>query len=164
MPSSTHWMVRTALVGGLALAMVGLAACGDDPQDRSADISSPSATKSSEPILIKTRVSFQEPVTGTVLKGSSIGGTPFCSGGTFRDQHGNDQIGLVDRTFRCPDGTLRIGFTPGAPQGRTQSGPWKILSGTGAFEGMQGSGAMKTTYDAGDDKNGSEEFTGTIAR
>ena len=91
--------------------------------------------------------------TGEVLGGSTIGDSPFCPGGTFRDKHGSEDpsvppYGLVDRTFRCPDGSLRIGFTPGEPQGRTQAGPWRVASGTGAFKGLRGGGQMKTTYDA----------------
>jgi hypothetical protein len=71
---------------------------------------------------------------------------------------------LVDRTFRCPDGSLRIGFTPGVRQGRTQTGPWKVLSGTGVFEGLQGSGQMETKYEGSSDRKGHETFTGTVAR
>ncbi len=99
---------------------------------------------------------------GEVLRGSSIGDSPFCPHGTFRDKHGNDEIGLVDRTLRCPDGSLRIGFTPGVPQGRTQAGPWKVLSGTGGFEGLRGHGQMEVKYERGSSSVGRETFTGTV--
>jgi len=68
----------------------------------------------------------------------------------------------VDRTFVCPDGSLRIGFTPGFPQGRTQSGPWKVLSGTGALETLQGNGEMEVKYERGSHTKGRETFTGTV--
>ena len=125
------------------------------------------ATEEGETILIKTHVTISPArtgATGEVLRGSSIGDSPFCPGGAFRDKHGNDTIGLVDRTFRCPKGRLRIGFTPGVPQGRTQAGPWKIVSGTGAFEGLRGDGEMETKYERGSFDEGRETFTGTVTR
>jgi hypothetical protein len=151
----------------LTVASIALACCGGDDEAGGptaapdAEAGSPPATEGGEAILIRTHVNIP---TGEVLGGSSIGDSPFCPGGTFRDQHGNDDIGLVDRTFRCPDGTLRIGFTPGVPQGRTQTGPWKVLSGTGAFEGLEGSGQMETKYERGSHTKGRETFTGTVAR
>jgi hypothetical protein len=69
----------------------------------------------------------------------------------------------VDRTLTCPDGTLRIGFDPGTPVAGRHSGPWRIVSGTGAYEGWQGSGQME--FDDGpvaDDDEGRETFTGTV--
>ena len=119
------------------------------------------ATEGGEAILIKTHVTIP---TGEVLRGSSIGDSAFCPGGTFRDRHGDADIGLVDRTFRCPDGSLRIGFTPGVPDGRTQTGPWKVVSGTGAFEGLRGHGRMEVKYKRGSSSEGRETFTGTVAR
>jgi hypothetical protein len=86
---------------------------------------------------------------GEVLDGSFIGDSPFCPGGTFRDVHGPPEIGLVDRTFRCPDGRLRIGFSPGEPHGRTQAGPWRVISGTGAFKRWRGYGQMEMKYKPG---------------
>ena len=97
-------------------------------------------TQGGEAILIKTHVTIP---TGEVLRGSSIGDSPFCPGGTFRDKDGNDTIGSVDRTFRCPEASLSNGFTRGVGQNRKQTIPWKIVSGTGAFEGPQGSGQME---------------------
>jgi hypothetical protein len=157
---------RALLAVALTVASIALAACGGDdelggPTAPDVEASSPPATESGEAIRIRTHVNIPM---GEVLGGSSIGDSPFCPGGTFRDHHGNDDIGLVDRTFRCPDGTLRIGFTPGVPQGRTQTGPWKVLSGTGAFEGLHGSGQMETKYERGSDTKGRETFTGTVAR
>jgi hypothetical protein len=168
MPSSTHHaIVRALLAVALTVASIALAACGGDDEAGGptaaldVEASSLPVTEGGEPILIRTHVNIPS---GKVLGGSSIGDSPFCPGGTFHDQHGNEDIGLVDRTFRCPDGTLRIGFTPGVPQARTQAGPWKVLSGSGAYEGLQGSGQMKTRYVRGSDMEGRETFTGTVAR
>jgi hypothetical protein len=100
---------------------------------------------------------------GKVLDGSSIGGADFCPDGRFRDLHGDPEVGLVDRTFSCPDGDLRIGFTPGAPEGRTQSGSWKVISGSGTFDGMEGDGQMEVEYEPGTKSTaGHETFTGTV--
>ena len=104
---------------------------------------------------------------GEVLDGSSIGDSSFCPGGAFRDAHGDDpDIGLVLRTFDCPDGGLRIGFTPGPPTTpRTQAGPWRVLSGTGAFEDLRGNGPMEIKYEPHTRATeGRETFTGTVAR
>jgi hypothetical protein len=101
-----------------------------------------------------------------IVNGSTIGDSPFCPGGTAKDKHGTPEIGLVDRTITCSDGTLRMGFDPQEPVGDTQRGPWRIISGTGAYEAWEGSGEMKTTYDPSDDRKhptrGRETFTGTV--
>lgn len=160
----------------LTIAAVGLVACGGGgggavPIDNDPTSSSEEA---GENIVIKTSVNLvhtpKEEVrvgqfvsSGEVLAGSVIGGSPFCSGGTFRDVHGPPEVGLVDRTLRCPDGRLRIGFTPGVPQGRTQAGPWTVIGGTGAFDQMQGSGQMDVKYSPGTGTTrGHETFTGTV--
>jgi hypothetical protein len=157
-------------VGILAIGLI-VGGCGGDGGDETAtatttgletDVSADPG-QGSEKIVIRTQVDIP---TGEVLGGSFIGDSPFCPGGTFRDRHGNPNptvppFGLVDRTYRCPGGTLRMGFTPGVPQGRTQTGPWKIVSGTGVFEGLQGDGQMRTTYEPGSDTKGRETFTGT---
>ncbi|MGH2827755.1 MAG: hypothetical protein ACRDKF_12370 [Actinomycetota bacterium] len=87
--------------------------------------------------------------TGEILDGSTIGDSPFCPGGTVKDKHGTPEIGLVDRTITCSDGTLRMGFDPQEPVGDTQRGPWRVISGTGAYKGLggEGSGMTKMTYD-----------------
>jgi hypothetical protein len=165
----------------LIVATVGLAACGgDDGGENGAPtttgvVSDPSADAGGgEEIVINTHVVIDIPKAGPqpgksigqgeVLAGSSLGDSPFCPGGTFSDLHSDDpDIGLVDRTFDCPDGSLRVGFTPGVPQGRTQSGQWKVVSGTGAFEGLQGDGQMEVKYQPGTGATeGRETFTGTV--
>jgi hypothetical protein len=161
--------VKTAFAVLLMVSLLGIAACGDEGGTTAApDVESTSTTaaESDKPILIKTRVDIP---TGEVLGGSTIGDSPFCPGGMFRDEHGSEDpsvppYGLVDRTFRCPDGSLRIGFTPGEPQGRTQAGPWRVASGTGAFKGLRGAGQMKVRYEPGSDAKGRETFTGTVTR
>jgi hypothetical protein len=152
----------------LVLATFGLAACGgDDATETGAETTSggdlsDDPGEGSEEIVINTQVERSQP--GEVLDGSTIGDSPFCPGGTFEERHGNDAIGLVDRTFTCPDGSLRIGFTPGAPEGDTQSGPWRVVSGTGAYEGLSGNGEMETTYEPGSVTKGRETFLGTVSR
>jgi hypothetical protein len=166
-PRQVRWLALA-----LTLATVGLGACGDDDGDENGAATTPGVDtdlpadsgEGSEEIVIKTDLTIP---TGEVLEGSSIGDTPFCPGGTFRDQRGSADpsvppFGSVDRTFRCPDGSLRIGFTPGVPQGRTQTGPWRAVSGTGALEGLQGNGQMEVKFEPGSDTKGRETFTGTV--
>jgi hypothetical protein len=157
-----------SLALALTLATLGLAACGgsDDGEGGSATTSgvdSQSSEAVRQGIVIKEQANLQgvEDV-GDVLPGSSLGDSPFCPGGTFSGGHGNVPAGSIDRTFKCPDGTLRIVFTPGAPKGRTVTGRWKVLSGTGAFKGMNGSGRMKTKFEA--HSQARETFTGTVVR
>lgn len=165
--------MRRAVV--LVLVGVLLGACGGD-EDEAAETSAPSTTEPrGEPIVIRTRVVIAaapgaEPIaTGEVLDGSTLGGSTFCAGGTILDSHGSpdpavEPYGLVDRTITCPDGTVRVGFTPEEPQGQTQTGSWTIVSGTGAFEGLRGSGEMEVVYESDDDDVGREALTGTVTR
>ena len=173
------WIRWLALL--LTLATVGLAACGNDDGDESGAETTPGADgdlsadpgEGGEEIVIKTRVTIgaadelrgSNVSGGEVLDGSSIGDSPFCPGGTFRDAHSEDpEIGFVDRKLQCPDGSLRIGFSPQAPTTPvTQSGPWHVVSGTGAFEGMEGDGQMEIKYEPHTDATeGRETFTGTV--
>ena len=163
-------MRRFALA--LTITAFGVSACGGD--DGNAPEATADGGAGGDPILIKTNVEIDIPEggpqpgksisEGEVLGGSSLGDSPFCPGGTFSDLHSDDpDVGLVDRTFDCPDGSLRIGFTPGVPQGRTQAGGWKVLSGGGAFEGLRGGGQMEVKYERGTHgSEGREMFTGTV--
>ena len=162
----------------LTLAIVALAACGDDGGDENAATSGVDSDLSADPgggeeIVIKTQVEIgaAEELRGSnvgggeVLDGSSIGDSPFCPDGTFRDAHSEDpEIGFVDRAFQCPDGSLRIGFSPQAPTTPlAQSGPWHVVSGTGAFEGLDGNGQMEIKYEPHTEATeGRETFTGTV--
>jgi hypothetical protein len=116
-----------------------------------------------EPILIKTRM---DTPTGRVVVGSHLGGSPFCPGGTIRDKHGTLDIGLVDRLITCPDGMLRMGFDPQMPVGNEQRGPWRIVSGTGAYDGWEGSGQMVVRYNPNDNSphptKSRERYTGKV--
>ena len=140
--------VLLVLVGVLCLG-----ACGGD-EDDAADTSAASTTaRGGEPIVIRATLIVaaeegSEPIaTGTVLEGSTLGGTPFCVGGTILESHASldpkMKAYLIDRKITCPDGTVRIGFTPevgadSAPQGQTpQKGVWTIVSGTGEYEGLE---------------------------
>lgn len=108
-------------------------------EDGAADTSAASTSDSAgEPILIRTSVTIAatgaEPIaTGEVLEGSTLGGSPFCVGGTILDSHGSpdpaeEPYGLTNRTITCPDGIVRVGFTPQVevPEGQTQTGSWTI--------------------------------------
>ena len=53
---------------------------------------------------------------------------------------------------------------PEVPQELTQTGSWTIVSGTGAFEGLRGSGKMEIVYDPDPDARARETYTGTVTR
>jgi hypothetical protein len=154
----------------LTLATVALAACGGSDDSKSGSATTSGVTSGSseavrEAIVIKAQANLQgvEDV-GDVLQGSSLGDSPFCSGGTFSGGHENVPAGSIDRTFKCREGTLRIVFTPtpGAPNDPTVTGRWRVLSGTGAFKGTKGSGRMETKFET--DTRARETFTGTVVR
>ena len=157
----------------LLLSTLTLAACGEESGDGESS-SRPTSSAEPEQILITTNVKLDIPDGavqvgdptggGEILEGSSVGDSPFCPDGTFRDSHGEASTGLVDRMIECPEGTLRIGFTPGPPDDDgSQSGPWRILDGAGAFEQWEGSGEMSTVYKPKTHgTEGSEKFTGTV--
>jgi hypothetical protein len=156
----------------LAIAALGLPACGDDDGDQGERTVGPDVDRSvsapgeggGEAILIKTSLTIP---TGEVLSGSVIGDSRFCRGGTFRDEEGPPGVRTVLRTFRSPDGQLKIDFTPQGVEGRRtgpikQSGPWKVVGGSGRFEGLRGHG--QTTVTSKRLPVGRETFTGTVAR
>jgi hypothetical protein len=112
-----------------------------------------------------------EPIaTGEVLEGSTLGGSPFCVGGTILDSHGSPdpEVALISRRITCPDGRVRMDTAPevsqGMPQGLTQTGSWTIVSGTGAFEGLRGSGEMRVVYDPDPNAPARGTYTGTVTR
>src|SRR3954454_23839556 len=125
-PSSPAGIVAVALA---LVTAVGITACGggagDDGRHTASSPTNSAARETPEPILIKTRVKVPN---GRIVDGSTVGDIAFCPGGTVIDKHGTPDIGLVERTVTCQDGTLRIGFDPQQPVGNTQSGPWRIIS------------------------------------
>lgn len=156
----------------MVVGVLFLAACGgteDDPADTSA--ASTTAPRG-EPIVIRTRVDIAdapgaEPIaTGEVLDGSTLGSSRFCAGGTIRDSHASTDpaVRLIVETITCPAGTVRLRFSPDEPQGLIQTGTWMIVSGTGPFERLRGSGDMEVVYDPYDDSLGHVTFTGTVTR
>ena len=52
----------------------------------------------------------------------------------------------------------------GMPQDLTQTGSWTIVSGTGAFEGLRGSGEMEVVYDPDPNEPARGTYTGTVTR
>ncbi len=164
--------MRNVLLAVCASALV-LGGCGEDDAAETASpspsLESQSATSlidGQEEVLIKTYANLQDVVdAGKVLDGSSLGNMPFCPKGTFSGGHGNTTNGWLDHTFECSDGTLTIAFDPRNMKKRSASGPWTVLSGTGAYQGMQGSGQMVTKFPADPAlMEGHETFTGTISQ
>ena len=161
-------MRRLILVSTLAAVLAG---CGGDDGE-----SAPAPAPEGEPpgtvingeveILIKTFADLASITdTGEVLDGSSLGDSPFCPKGTFSGGHGNTDNGWLDHTFECPDGTLSIAFDPRNEKEQSASGPWEVLSGTGAYEGMEGSGHFEIKFPADPAvMEGRETFTGTVSQ
>ena len=160
-------MRRAVELGLVGVLLVG--ACGGG-EDGASGASAPSTTeRRGEPVVIRTSLAIAatsgaEPIaTGEVLEGSTLGGSPFCVGGTIRDSHAStdpavESTGhLIARTITCPDGTVSAGFTP-------QTASWTIVSGTGAYEGLRGSGEMEVKDPADEDALGHETLTGTVTR
>jgi hypothetical protein len=170
-------------VAGLLLGLFLVGACdgGEDMESEKSGLST--SQRRSEAISIRTSLAVAategaEPIaTGEVLKGSTLGGSPFCVRGTIRDSHANsdpavEPYGPIARTITCPNGTVKIGLSPTVngstsgppPEGSTQTGSWTLVSGTGAFEGLRGSGKMEITYDPDDDALAQDTLTGTVTR
>jgi hypothetical protein len=163
--------MRRAMVLVLG-SVLFLGACGGD-EDDAADTSAASTTEPrGEQIVIRTRMVIAaeeraEPIaTGEVLEGSTLGGSPFCAGGTILDSHGSPDpdVLLIARTITCPDGRVRIDLTPELSPGLSQTGSWTIVGGTGAFEGLRGTGEMEGVNDPDDDSLARETLTGTVTR
>ena len=167
--------VLLVLVGVLCLG-----ACGGDEDDTAETSAASTTAQSGEPIVIRsTMIVAAEPgsepiATGTILEGSTLGGTPFCAGGTILESHASldpkMKAHLIDRKITCPDGTVRIGFTPEvgagpAPQGQTpQKGVWTIVSGTGEFAGLSGGGKREAMYGPNPTSPVRSTLTGTVTR
>jgi hypothetical protein len=155
----------------LALGLTGtlaLGACG-------AGVAPTASTGSGAgglPVSIRTLVTIaaeprSEPIaTGHVMEGSTIGGAPFCAGGTIVDSHGSPDpaVRLIVETITCPEGTLTLAFTPDESIGTTQGGSWLIVGGSGAYDGLTGKGDMEAVYDADPDAPTHVTFSGIANR
>ena len=78
------------------LVLVGvlfLGACGGEEKDAVNKSAATATAPAGEPIVIRATLIVaaeegSEPIaTGTVLEGSTLGGTPFCVGGTILESH-----------------------------------------------------------------------------
>jgi hypothetical protein len=165
------------------LVLVGvlfLGACGGGEKDATHTGAASGTAPAGEQIVIRATLIVaaeegSEPIaTGTVLEGSTLGGAPFCVGGTILESHASLdpklQAYLIDRKITCRNGTVRIGFTPevGAgpdPEGQTpQKGVWTIVSGTEEFERLRGSGTSEAVYGPNPSSPVRSTFTGTVTR
>jgi hypothetical protein len=165
-------MRRTVILGMMGVLL--LSACGGAHDDAADSSVFPTTGQLGEHIVIRTRTLIAaeegaEPIaTGEVLEGSTLGGSPFCVGGTVVDSHASGDPAverLIDRMITCPDGTLKVGFTPEiVPLDQPQTGSWTIVSGTRAFERLRGSGEMEDIKDPDDDSLNLQTFTGTVTR
>ena len=112
----------------------------------------------------------QASVLGCVVEGSTLGGSPCCVGGTILDTHASSdpEVALIARTITCPEGGVRTDIAPevaqGVPQDLTQTGSWQIISGTGNFQGLRGSGKMEAVYDPDPHAPARGTYTGTVTR
>ena len=159
----------------VVLVLVGvllLGACGGDEDDAADTSATPTTAPRGEPAVIRTRMIVAaaeraEPIaTGEVLEESTLGDSPFCAGGAVLDSHGSTDpsVWLIVETITCPDGTVKLRVKPNPAQGLNQTGSWTIVSGTGAFERLRGSGEMEVVYDPDDDSLAHVTFTGTVTR
>jgi hypothetical protein len=156
-------IVRTAP----ALALLGAlfaGGCGGDEDIDSKPRAKPEQVKVITRISITPTPGAEVIATGEVLEGSSLGDSPFCVGGTIQDSHGSTdpEVWLIARTITCPDGEVRMDVRPDIPEGLSQTGSWKIVSGTGAFDGWRGSGEMEVAYDPNPEEPAGETYTGTV--
>jgi hypothetical protein len=154
-------MVDRWLTATLAVAVIGLAACGDDNGGGVRTITFPAAQDApvtGDAILIETRVSDAAKHTGEVLSGSLIGESAFCPGGKTS---GGSMGAEITTTFSCPEGSLKISFSPTQPS-LVQGDVWEVVSGTGRYKGLRASGSMVARFGSDDPDQGRETFTGTV--
>jgi hypothetical protein len=158
---------RSILTATLALAALGLVACGEE---RSGDGQTVTATKtvteaaqdssvSGDAILIQTRVTDVKNHKTEVLDESFIGESPFCPGGTAT---GGSDGPTITSTFHCPDGELTVQYAP-TQRSLFQGNVWEIVSGTGSFEGLRGGGSMVAWFEGEPPAGGREIFAGTVS-
>jgi hypothetical protein len=158
--------MRTAMLVTVAAgAAIGLGACSADDggDDRPAGTAGTSAEETSgslrgDALLIETRITDARRHTGEVLDGSRIGESPFCPGGAA---NGSSEGATITTTFSCPGGTLTVQYAP-TQRALVQSSEWRVVSGTGEFEGLRGGGFMVASFETDDPDVGRELFAGTV--
>ena len=163
--------LRAVMRSAVTLVLLGVllvGACGGG-EDGASETSVQSEQVEILTSVVGAATERAEPIaTGKVLEGSTLGGSPFCVGGTIRDTHGSPdpEVALIARTITCPEGRVRMDLTPevsqGMPQDLTQTGSWTIVSGTGVFEGLRGSGEMEIVYDPDPNAPARGTYTGTV--
>ena len=156
-------MVHRWLPATLAVATIGLAACGDDSGAEVRTVTTTEAEQGApvtgDAILIETRITNIGRHTAEVLSGSFIGESAFCRAGKASGG-GNP---TVTTTFRCPNGRLKIRFAP-MQRSSVQSAVWEVVSGTGRFAGLRGGGSMVARSEREAPESLRETFTGTVGR
>jgi hypothetical protein len=155
--------VKSAFTLLLMVALLALAACGDDDEVRTVTVETPAEPEQNaqvigDAILIKTRIPDAKTHSGEVLDGSVIGESAFCPGGKTR---GGSAGAEITATFHCPGGRLTVSYSP-TQRSDVQGSDWKIVSGTGSYKGLRGGGSMVAKF--GSDHKGGETFTGTVNR
>jgi hypothetical protein len=166
-------MRRAVMLGLVGTLFAG--ACGATPSSGTPTSVASTGGSPGEAIVVRTKMAIAETsgseptATGEVLEGSTLGGGTFCAGGTIRDSHASldptvEPLGLIDRKITCSDGTVRLVFTPAEMQDDARAGTWTIVSGTGAFEKLRGSGDIDTEYDPANQSLPRETLTGTVTR
>jgi hypothetical protein len=152
-----RWLAAT-----LAVAAIGLAACGGYTGGEVRTVTVPAVEQDTpatgDAILIETRITDAKAHTGEVLSGSVIGESAFCPGG--KSSGGSDGA-LITSTFRCPDGSLKVSYSP-MQQSLVQGAVWEVVSGTGSYEGLRGGGSMVARFGNIDPDEGRETFTGIV--
>jgi hypothetical protein len=151
------------IVGLTATLAIVVAACGgDDGGGEVRTVTVPAVEQdvsvTGDAILIETRITSARKHMGEVLRGSMIGESPFCPGGKTS---GGSTGAVITTTFRCPDGSLKVRYSPTQPS-LVQGAPWEIVSGTGRYKGLGGGGSMVATFGSDDPDQGREIFTGTV--
>lgn len=119
----------------------------------------------STPITITTQIVFGPPAN----HGTFVASAPLCASGTFVDQFhtaGGGQspqfTALLYKTLTCDDtsGTFTIQFHAHFPRQATgESTPWTVLSGTGAYANLHGTGTLTLVFT---DTGGVETLTGEV--
>lgn len=156
---------RAAKLAAACLITLAVAGCGGkDQPSGSIPAPAPSQSAGAVEINIVTKAHVEHgKLTGVAIQpASSIGGEPFCAEGTAVNRPGNPEIGHIARTITCSDGTILMGMELQQPGGKT--GTWRIVSGTGVYQGWTGSGTLQAGILDDAAHVAQEEFDGTVVR